>query len=52
MACEKVFGWGFVAGGALKAAWASVALEALLRSLTFSETVRERSVKDSRMLGG
>jgi len=52
MAWLKVFGAGFVAGAAVRAAWASEAEEAVLRSFTLSETVRERSVKDSWMLGG
>jgi hypothetical protein len=52
MAWLKVFGWGLALGGAVKAAWASAGVEACERSVTLSAMVRERSVKDSRMLGG
>ena len=48
----KVLGWGFAEGGATRAAWASAGEVALERRLTFSETVRPRSVTDSRMLAG
>lgn len=40
MAWEKVFGWGLAEGGAVRAAWASAALPALLRRPTCQ---RERS---------
>ncbi len=52
MAWGKVLGWGFAEGGAVKAAWASDGEVAWERRLTLSVMVRERSVKDSRMLGG
>jgi hypothetical protein len=35
MACGKVLGWGLAEGGAVRAAWASAALEALERRLTW-----------------
>ena len=52
MAWEKVLGWGFALGGAVKAAWASPGVLACERRLTLSVMVRPRSLKDSRMLGG
>ena len=52
MACGNVFGCGFADGGAVRAAWASAGEVAWERRLTLSVMVRERSVKDSRMLGG
>lgn len=52
MAWGKVLGWGLADGGAVSAAWASAGEEAWDRSWTLSVMVRERSVKDSRMLGG
>lgn len=52
MAWLKVLGWGFAAGGAVRAAWASAGEAACERSWTFSLMVRPRSLKDSRMLGG
>jgi hypothetical protein len=48
----KVLGWGFAAGGAVRAAWASAGELACERRVTFSLIVRLRSLKDSRMLGG
>jgi len=48
----NVLGWGFAEGGAVRAAWASAGDVALESRLTFSETVRPRSLKDSRMLAG
>jgi hypothetical protein len=48
----NVLGCGFAEGGATRAAWASAGEVALERRLTFSETVRPRSVTDSRMLAG
>jgi hypothetical protein len=52
MAWLNVLGWGFAEGGAVRAAWASAGDVALESRLTFSETVRPRSLKDSRMLAG
>ena len=52
MAWLKVLGWGLAEGGAVNAAWASDALDALERRPTLSEMLRPRSPKDSRMLGG
>lgn len=52
MAWLKVLGCGLADGGAVMAAWASPGLEACERRVTFSEMLRPRSVKDSRMLGG
>jgi hypothetical protein len=52
MACANVFGWGLADGGAVIAEAASEALEALESRVTFSETVRPRSLKDSRILVG
>jgi hypothetical protein len=48
----NVFGWGFAVGGAVRAAWASAGDVAPDRRVTFSETVRPRSLKDSRILAG
>lgn len=48
----KVLGCGFAEGGAVRAACASPGDEAWERSVTFSEMVRPRSLKDSRMFGG
>jgi hypothetical protein len=52
MAWLNVLGWGLAEGGAVRAAWASAGDVALESRLTFSETVRPRSLKDSRMLAG
>lgn len=52
IAWEKVFGWGLVLGGAIKAAPASAGEVAVDRRWTFSVMVRLRSEKDSRILGG
>jgi len=48
----NVLGCGFAEGGATRAAWASAGEVAAESRLTFSETVRPRSVTDSRMLAG
>lgn len=47
MAWAKVFGAALVPG-LVRMFWASAAVLAAERSWTFSEIVRERSVKDSR----
>jgi hypothetical protein len=52
MAWLNVLGCGLAEGGAVMAAAASLALPAEERSVTFSETVRPRSLKDSRRLVG
>lgn len=52
MAWAKVLGWGFAEGGAVRAAWASAGDAAEERRVTFSLTVRPRSLKVSLMLAG
>ena len=52
MAWLNVLGCGFAAGGAVSAAWASAGEVADDSRCTFSDTVRPRSLKDSRILVG